>query len=135
MKNLAIRSTCILTLVIAATAFAQVQTTTVAIMKDGKKFDKKEVVVKGKVEDYKRKTSRKGSKYTSFKVSDGGKFLNVYMKDHLPKDLKDGQMVEVRGIFKVEKKVGTMIFKNEIEISAVKGKKYGVKVLPAVVKK
>jgi hypothetical protein len=57
------------------------------------------------------------------------------MKDHLPKDLKDGQMVEVRGIYKVEKKVGTMTFKNEIEISAVKGKKYGVKVLPAAVKK
>lgn len=116
-------------LVTAALAFAQAAKyiSVDALQKDTKKYDKKDVVVRGKVKDYKAKTSKAGNKYTTFKLLGEKKEVNIYMREHPAKPLKDGQLVEVNGVYRVEKKVGDRVFKNEIEITAEKGKKYGVK--------
>lgn len=100
-----------------------------ALIKDQKKLDKKDVTVRGRVKDFKARTSKAGNKYATFKLTGEKGEVNVYQREH-PKPLpKDGELVEVIGVYRLEKKVGDRTFKNEIEITAVKGKKYGVRVI------
>lgn len=98
-----------------------------ALMKDGKKHDKKDVTVRGRVDRFEAKTSKAGNKYTTFQVLGEKAKVNVYMRDHLKTPFKKGDLVEVKGVFRLEKKVGERVFKNEIEITAKDGKSYGAK--------
>jgi Cu/Zn superoxide dismutase len=116
-------------------ALAAANETVEAITKDPSKFDKKEVKVVGKVEDFKQKTSRKGNHYFTFKVVSVEKkdeALNVYSQGKMEPELKDGDKVEVWGVFRQEKKVQDFTVKNEIDATTLeeKGKKkFGVKLI------
>ncbi|HRK23080.1 MAG TPA: hypothetical protein PLX06_14775, partial [Fimbriimonadaceae bacterium] len=76
-------------------------------------------------------TSRAGNKYFTFVLVQGDKAkVNVYSQGEAASDLKDGVNVKVIGIYKVEKKLGTMTFKNEIDATKVKDKPNGIALIP-----
>ncbi len=124
-------SALLLVLGVSMAAFAFEQVTIPEILKDPSKFDGKDVSVTGVVEGYQERTSKGGNKYTSFRVKADSKTLSVWMKDHptADKSLKNGYTVLVTGIFAKEKKVGDVIFKNEIDVSPKSGKNYGWSIL------
>lgn len=111
----------------ALPALAQVPMGADSVLANPKKWDGRGIVVKGLVGNYQKKTSKAGNKYTTFTVETNKKFLNVYVRDHLKPEPKNGDLVVCDGIFRVEKKVGSMTFKNEIDCSPVKDKTYGVR--------
>lgn len=101
------------------------------LLKARDKHHEKPVAVTGKVADFEARTSRRGNKYTVFKLSENKQTVNVWLRGHLePKAApKDGDRATVTGIYRKEKKVGQMTFSNEVDASAKKGQPYGVKVL------
>ena len=115
----------LLTLFALGLAAAPLKATVAGLTKDAK-FDKKAVIVKAKVAKFQARTSRDGNPYYVFKLEDGGKQVSVYGHGKLPQAPKDGQTVEVTGLFAKERKLGTRTFKDEIDTSPVKGQKYGV---------
>lgn len=97
-----------------------VQTTVAAILKDPDNFHKKLVQVEGKVSDIKKRTSRAGNKYTTFKLGEK-QTLTVFTYGH--PDIEDGDEVVVIGRFFKERRVGNNTFKNEIDASTREGGK------------
>lgn len=101
-----------------------------SLLKDAKKFDKQEVKVRGTIDRLDLKVSKKGNKYTTLSLigKDPKKFVKVYMKGHPDAKLKlaKGKVITAFGKYAVEKKLGTSIFKNEVDVSKVEGKKYGI---------
>jgi hypothetical protein len=97
------------------------------LLQYGKKFDAKEVVTRGFVADFEQRISRAGNAYFVFKLKADtkpkAKWVNVYGRGKLDPAAKNGQNVDVTGTYRVEKKVGSSTFKNEIETRAVGGVK------------
>jgi hypothetical protein len=91
------------------------KTTVAALLENPDKFHRKMVQVEGKVDDLKKKTSRVGNPYTTFKLDSGGKQITVFSYGHL--DLQDDDAVVVIGKFYKERRVGRSTFKNEIDAS------------------
>lgn len=118
-------------LLAAACAFAATVLTPDQVIKEREKLDAKAITVRGKVEDFDAKTSKRGNPYTVFKIAGGKQKVNGYLRGHLAKAPKNGDTVEVTGVFRKEKKVGGQTFKDEIDATAEKGKPYGVKIIPA----
>ncbi len=122
---------------IASLAIAATSLTVEGLLKDAKKFDKKSITVTGKVAKFEAKTSKKGNKYTVFQLQ--GKtdkaMIHVFIKGALAKPVKNGDMVAVTGTWQVEKKMGTTVYKNEIDASTAKvGAPQQVKILKAAAK-
>ncbi len=119
---------------LALAAFAQsgvIKTNITDVLKEPDKVDGKAIQIEGKVEKYEEKSSQRGNPYTVFKVTDSGKTLSVWMTGHAKDDNKpnDGDKVQLTGIYRKEKKVGDITFRNEIDVSPVKDKPYGIKIL------
>ncbi len=89
--------------------------------------DGKPVFLTGKISEFEQKTSKKGNLYFVFKVKEDDKTINGFSHGEQKPPLKVGDKVEVRGIFRKSKQVGELTFKNEIDVSEVKDKKFGVK--------
>lgn len=102
----------------AALAFA-VETVAIGeLLRDPAKFDGKAVTVTGKVLGFKQKTSKAGNPYFTMKVAPKeGDAVSVYGRGKSEKEYKDNQTVEVTGKFSKEKKVGSVTFKNEIDVT------------------
>ncbi len=98
-----------------------VKTTVVDILKDPDKFHKKLVQVEGKVSTFRKRTSRAGNAYTTFKLVSGKDEMTVFSYGHL--ELENGDEVVVIGRYFKEKKVGRDTFKNEIDASPKEGGK------------
>lgn len=126
------RSTALL-LVLGASmmAFAFEAVSVPDLLKDPSKYDGKDVSVTGVVEGYQERTSKGGNNYTTFRVKAEAKTVNVWMKNHPAEQqkLKNGYTVVVTGVFAMEKKVGEVVFKNEIDVSPKSGKNYGWSIL------
>jgi cytochrome c-type biogenesis protein CcmE len=121
-------------LVLSAIAFAAEKVAIADLLNKTDDFDKKTVLVVGKVDNFKAKVSKAGNPYFTFKLlDDKDNKLSIYSHGKLEKDLEDGQKVEVTGMFKKESKVGSNTFKNEVDISKdendKKTKDFGVKVV------
>ena len=97
------------------------------VLKDPAKYDGKSVVVKGKVEDFRAKVSGAGNAYTTFDLVDGKEKLHVFLANKLEKPPEEGDKVAVTGRFAKEKKVGPLVFKNEIDASVKIDRVFGVK--------
>lgn len=121
----------LLTLFVAGAALALAASflTVDAVMKDPKKHNAKDIVVRGRVSDFNERTSQRGTKYTTFKLRGDKQTLSVYVREHLAKKPKNGDVVEVNGVFRETKNVGQRVFKNEIEATKKEGKKYGVRII------
>ncbi|BCW94890.1 MAG: hypothetical protein WHS44_07715 [Fimbriimonadales bacterium] len=96
-----------------------VKTTVAALIENPDKFHRKFVEVEGEVDDLKKKTSRAGNPYTTFKLDSGSKQITVFSYGHL--DLRNDDKVVVIGKFYKERRVGRTTFTNEIDASAKEG--------------
>jgi F0F1-type ATP synthase epsilon subunit len=92
------------------------------------KFHRKMVQVEGEVDDLKKKTSRIGNPYTTFKLDSGGKQVVVFSYGHL--NIQEDDAVIVVGKFYKERRVGRSTFKNEIDASQKEGKRTKKRVIP-----
>lgn len=94
-------------------------------------LNEKVVQVTSEVKDFEAKISKKGNKYTVFKLIGKKQNISIWLGGHLKEAdaPKNGDTVQVTGIFDKEKKVGTLTFLNEIDASTRKDKPYGVKVI------
>lgn len=96
-----------------------IKTTVAAILKDPDKFHRKLVQVEGEVDDLKKKTSRVGNAYTTFKLDSEGKQITVFSYGHL--SISEDDKAVVIGKFYKERRVGRSTFKNEIDASPKEG--------------
>ena len=121
-------------LAVAVVAFAAEKVAITDLLKDASKYDAKAVTLTGKVMKFKQKTSKAGNPYYNFKLvgKTDDDVVNIYGRGKSEKELEDGTVVEVTGKFAKEKKVGTVTYKNEIDItkdaSDEKTKDFGFKV-------
>lgn len=122
-----IRALGLAALTLATVAIASTPITTDKLIDKAKDFDGKTVTVSGKVADYIEKTSKKGNPYITFKLKGVKQSASVYLRGRLQKAVKNGDAVLVTGMFRREKKVGEMTFRNEIDASVEKGKPDNVK--------
>ena len=123
------RATLPLFLILATLALAADKLTVKQLQADTKKYDGKEIVLTGKVDKFQQKTSRAKNEYFVFKLidkADKKSIVNVYGQGKLEKAPKEGELVELKGTYRLEKTVGGNTFKNEIQI-----KLDGIKILPA----
>lgn len=90
-------------------------------------FDKKEVIVEGTVSGLKMKISKAGNAYTTFSLIDQNyNSINVFIWGHEKinrQSIKNGDYVEIKGIFNKVKYVGKYKFYNEIEADDIRRKK------------
>lgn len=99
------------------------------LVKGAAKYDTKVVSVVGKVDKYDERVAKQSKKpYTVMTLSDGKNTVNVYMKNKPTDKVKKGDKVTVTGVYSKEKKVGSNVFKNEIDASNDKEKSHGVKI-------
>lgn len=95
------------------------KTTVAALLENPDKFHRKMVQVEGEVDDLRKKVSRVGNPYTTFKLDSGGKQVTVFSYGHL--SVEDDDKVIVVGRFYKEKRMGRSTFTNEIDASAKEG--------------
>ena len=91
--------------------------TVAEIAKDPAAFDQKTVTVSGTAQEVSSRTSRRGNPYTTFRLSDHGEAVKVFTFG--TPAIKDGDRVEVRGVFQRVKQVGAYTFHDEIDASSV----------------
>src|SRR2546428_12272838 len=91
--------------------------TVAEIAKNPAAFDQKTVTASGTAQEVSSRTSRRGNPYTTFKLSDQGETMKVFTFG--TPAIKEGQRVEVRGVFQRVKHVGSYTFHDEIEASFV----------------
>ena len=94
--------------------------TVAEIAKNPAAFDGKPVFVTGTAGEISSRTSRRGNRsttFTTFTLSDQGKAVKVFTFG--TPAIKDGDRVEVRGVFQRVKQVGVYTFHDEIDASSV----------------
>jgi hypothetical protein len=96
-----------------------IKTTVAALLKEPDKFHRKLVEVEGEVDDLKKKTSRAGNAYTTFKLDSESKQITVFSYGHLA--ISEDDNVVVIGKFYKERRVGRTTFTNEIDASPKEG--------------
>ncbi|MFN7172948.1 MAG: hypothetical protein ACK4P3_09235 [Fimbriimonadaceae bacterium] len=106
-----------------------VSTTVAKISDSPKTFDNKKVTLSGTVAEFQQRTSRAGNDYVLFVLRDGGKSVKVYGFGKPNPPIKNGMKVEITGIYRVEKKQGDQVFKNEVDISPEREKPLVIKIL------
>lgn len=115
----ALKITLLFIALVASIAFAADKLTVKQLQKDAKKFDAKEITLVGKVDKFQQKTSKAGNDYFVFKLvdkDDKKALVNIYGQGKLEKPPKDGDSVELKGTYRVEKKIGTSTYKNELQV-------------------
>ena len=124
MRTLKVVLSCLFVGVLLAVA---ADTLTVAsLLKNADKYDGKAVTVTGKVLEFKQKTSRAGNAYFTLKLKGD---LNVYGHGKLDPAPAKNDKVEASGMYRKEKKLADFTVKNEVDVSPVEGKKFGLKIL------
>lgn len=78
-------------------------------------LDKKTVQVAGVVQDFRQKSS-----YFLFTLADRKDAISVFGRGKCPAALKNGAKALVVGQFARERRAGTRVYKNEIEVEAAK---------------
>jgi cytochrome c-type biogenesis protein CcmE len=112
-------------------AFAADKVSIADLLKDPAKFDGKEVAVQGIVEDYSEKVSGGGNAYVTLKCKEGEKRITVWMRGRSTTKAKNGDEVIATGVFAKERKVGDVVYKNEIDMTPKQGKAYGLQIVKA----
>ena len=108
---------CVAFLVSLAAFAAEVPVT--ALVSNPAKFDNQAVTLHGTALMVRATTSSRGNAYTTFQVNDAtGAAVRVFTWGH--PGFKDGQSVEVVGVFQRVKRVGRYTFYNEVEAQSVR---------------
>lgn len=104
--------------IVASAAIAFGPMSVAQLAKEVDKHDGKKVTVVGVVDKFEQRTSRAGNPYFTAVLldkSDKKVDINVYSRGKAAKELKKGDIVEITGDYRKEKKLGKLTFKNEIE--------------------
>ncbi|MBC8064134.1 MAG: hypothetical protein H7Y17_04845 [Chlorobia bacterium] len=115
----ALKITLLLIALVTSIALAADKLTVKQLQKEATKFDAKEVTLVGKVDKFQQKTSKAGNDYFVFKLvdkDDKKSTVNIYGQGKLEKPPKDGDSVELKGTYRVEKKIGNSTYKNELQV-------------------
>ncbi len=89
-----------------------------SIMDNPAQYHGRTVSMKGVAREVEEKISRKGNRYTTFRVSDAsGGAMTVFSWRHL--GIKIGEHVLVSGIFRQVKRVGDRTFYNQVDADSV----------------
>jgi len=110
-----------LTFLVAAmlSSLAAADTLTVKqLQADVKRYDGKEITATGKVEKFAQKVSKAGNDYFVFTLvdkTDRKCLVSIFGRGKVSNAPKDGDTVEVKGTYKIEKKLGNVTYKNELE--------------------
>lgn len=89
----------------------------VSINKAPHSFDGKSISISGFTYNYQEKISRKGNSYTVFWLYNNSEYLSVHYKGHL--GLSENLTVTVKGTFLQEKRLGDLVFYNQLEADVV----------------
>ena len=92
-------------------------TTVAEIAKNPTAFDQKTVTMNGTAGEASSRTSRRRNPSTTFRLADQGASVKVFTFG--TPAIKEGQRVEVRGVFQRVKHVGQYTFHDEIDASSV----------------
>jgi hypothetical protein len=116
MRNL--KLVLLLTCLFSSVAFADDVLSVKQLQSDPKRYDGKQITIRGSLDKFEQRTSRAGNAYFLFKLldkSDKTAVVNVFGRGKLEKLPKHGSLFEVKGIYRVAKKLGNRVYKNEIE--------------------
>jgi DNA polymerase III alpha subunit len=95
------------------------EATAQAIIANPALYDGQTVTVHGTVTELRERTSRRGNAYTTFKLQDpSGGAVSVFSWGHPTS--KNGDRVEVEGVFQEVKHVAPYVFYNEIDSRRVR---------------
>jgi lipocalin len=108
----------VLALLAGAMSFAAEKVTIAELLKSPEKYDGKIVTVTGKAVKFQQKTSKAGNDYFTMKLvgKNDDDRISVYGRGK-QKEIKDDESVEVTGKFAKEKKVGSVTFKFEVDVT------------------
>lgn len=118
MKTFINKTILSLSLLLLLFSYVFAQTPIKDILGNPLKYDGKVVTVNGKAMFVKEKTSKAGNLYTTFDLYDGEETIAIFSFGH--NKVKDGERVEVTGIFNETKRVGKFTFKNQIDADTIK---------------
>lgn len=105
-------------MLVGAMAFAAEKATVAELLKSPEKYDGKVVTVTGKAVKFQQKTSKAGNDYFTLKLVGKTDEENINVFGHgKHKVLKDDVTIEVTGKFAKAKKVGTVTYKFEVDVS------------------
>lgn len=106
-------------LMVAGVAFAAEKVTVAQLLKTPEKFDGKAVTLTGKAVKFQQKTSKAGNSYYTLKLvgANDDERISVYGRGKLAEELKDDQKITITGKFAKEKKVGTVTYKFEVDVT------------------
>ncbi len=105
--------------VLSALAFAPPPAVKITeLLEKAESYHEKAVKTAGRVEAFQQRVSKKGNAYFVFKLTEKESTVNVFGIGTLEKVPKKGDLVEVTGTFRNQKKVGDTVYKNEIETDA-----------------
>jgi len=94
------------------------------IINNPDKYHNQYISVEGYIENIKQKISQKGNRYTTFSISDReGNSLKVFLwgwEEIEKQKIKEGDKIEVEGIFQKVKYVGRYKFYKEIEAEKIR---------------
>lgn len=107
-----------LALLAGAMSFAAEKVTIAELLKSPEKYDGKIVTVTGKAVKFQQKTSKAGNDYFTMKLvgKNDDDRISVYGRGK-QKEIKDDESIEVTGKFAKEKKVGSVTFKFEVDVT------------------
>lgn len=106
-------TTAVVLLLCAFPALAQHAVSVQALAQDPDRYDSKVVVVVGTITAYRERVSDAGNPYTTFRLTDGGASVAVFIWNK--QGLGNGQKVRVTGAFAKVGGAGTSTYDNEIQ--------------------
>ena len=90
-----------------------------AVVQAPAQFDGQTLTLRGTITALNETVSRGGNDYTTFKLQDAdGRAVSIFKWGH--PSLKDGDWVEVEGIFRQTKHAGAYTFHNEVEAQSIR---------------
>lgn len=110
-----------------AVSFAAEKVKVQDLLSKGAKYDGKVVTLVAPTVEFVQRRSVSGKPYFIFKVGTPLKYVSVFSHGTCKFTPKTGQKIEATGEFKVERKLGSRTYKNEIYATEQKGKPNGVK--------
>jgi len=88
------------------------------VLKNPAQFDNKMITIQGTATMVSERISRAGNPYTTSRVQDSTGSITIYTRGH--PGIRNGDRVEVIGLFQQVKRVGQYTFYNEIEAQNIK---------------
>ncbi|HEY9085550.1 MAG TPA: hypothetical protein VIN40_06410 [Candidatus Tyrphobacter sp.] len=101
---------------LSGVASAQTAVSPAVLLAHGATYDAKRVTVAGTVAKVVHKTSSRGNAYTTFDLCAGSQCIRVF--EFGTPSISAGSTLTVTGTFAVEKHVGSVVYRNELDVES-----------------